>query len=112
MMRSEVYEKPSMRFVDIREPRNIAGNCWHLDANGSVKAWYYDYDDPNTQGGDGYVKFTMGGNCDATLGQIIGYYNVPEGITDAQIQQQLIEDAAKFEFNGEKFDPNEPTNWS
>ena len=112
MMRNEVYEKPSMRFVDIREPRNIAKNCWHLDANGDVKAWYYDYDDPNTPGGDGYVKFTMGGNCDARVGNVIEYYNVPEGTTKEQIQQQLIIDSAKFEYDGSKFDPNPPTSWS
>lgn len=112
MMRKEVYEKPCMRFVDICAPRNIAGNCWHLDANGKVNAWYYDYDDPNTPGGDGYVKFEMGGNCDSVVGSVIEFFNVPEGITKQQIEKQLSEDAAKFNFTGTLFSPDPPTNWS
>lgn len=114
-MKTIQYEKPTMKFVDIRNQKNVADNCWHLDANGTVKEWYYDYDDPETPGGDGYVKFSMGGNCNATIGEILEWHDVPEGVTKDDIQKQLTEDAAKFNYTpGSIIRPEPPTpgEWS
>lgn len=110
-MKTEKYEKPSMRFVDIRNQQNIAKNCWHMDANGEVTEWYYDYDNPETPGGDGWVKFTMGTNCDATLGVVKEWYNVPEE-EKGKIQDDLQSKLSKMEYDPSIVSPEPPVGWS
>ena len=114
-MKGKIYEKPSMKFVDIRNQQNVAANCWHLDSNGKVKEWYYDYS------GKGWVTFHMGGNCNSVLEGGAGgtnideFFNVPEDEKD-KVLQDLINRAedAKFEYNTEYISPNPPTpgQWS
>ena len=78
-MRMRKYEKPVLRFVNIRNERNIAeANCWSRDANDTTRRWYYDYDNPDTPGGDGYVCFTLGGSCGGNKFEILEYIQVPE----------------------------------
>lgn len=115
-MKEKIYEKPSMKFVDIRNQQNVADNCWHLDANGKVERWYYDYS------GQGWIAFQMGGNCNSVLeGGVTGdnikeYFNVPEDERDRVLQDLInrAETDGKFEYNPEYISPNPPTpgQWS
>ncbi len=107
------YEKPSMKFVDIRNQHNVAANCWSQDANGRVPYWYYDYDNPDTPGGDGYIKFEMGGNCNRVMGTVIEYYNVPED------EKQKVYEALQTGLSQHEYDPTyikpeppQPGEWS
>ena len=114
-MKQKNYEKPSMKFTNIRNQQNIAGNCWNLDASGKVTKWYYDYS------GQGWIAFHMGGNCNKVLEGGVGsdniddYYNVPADEYD-DVVQDLVSKAenAKFEYNPDYISPNPPTpgQWS
>lgn len=56
MMMNENYEKPKMKFVNVRNDKSVANTCW--GGHGKGMTWHY-----NTSG-SGYASFQiMGGNC-------------------------------------------------
>lgn len=69
-MEKEIYEKPSMKFVSIRNEEAVANTCW--GGHSGALAWNYD------TSGTGYVSFQiMGGKCSLD-GLTVTYHNIPE----------------------------------
>ncbi len=68
-MKYEEYEKPSMKFVELRNREAVANPCWN---KGDTSTVYY-YDSPGT----GFISFTVtSSNC--SLNDLnINYHDVP-----------------------------------
>ena len=65
-MNTTNYEKPKMKFVSLRNKKEVAYRCWR--GHGNRDTWYYD-----TQG-PGYVSFQIGGGeCALNLSNV-NYY--------------------------------------
>lgn len=102
MEKKEIYEKPQMKFVDIRNQKNVAaGSCWSQEASAGGKQWYYDYS------GTGWVQFRLSGNCNASNVAIVKYFNVPESEM-GRVLEELQSSLAQHEFNETYFNPDMP----
>lgn len=65
-MNTTNYEKPKMKFVSLRNKKEVAERCW--GGAGTTDTWYYD-----TQG-PGYVSFQISdGSCDLRLTNVKYY---------------------------------------
>lgn len=65
-MRELNYEKPSMKFVSLRNEESVANTCW--GGKGTDMSWYYDTK------GTGYVGFQIAaGECDLNLINVTYY---------------------------------------
>ena len=113
-MKSVSYEKPSMKFVDLRSEQSIAadGPCMPQASHGS-RDFFYD------RPGDGWVQIrTQGENCNGNTEFII-YIDNPavEGTADYETQQEAIAAASasiqadKQAFSGAVYAEPDPS-WS
>lgn len=67
-MNNTNYEKPKMKFVSLRNKKEVANTCW--GGHGNKMTWFYD-----TQG-TGYVSFQIGGGeCTLNLSNVKYYEN-------------------------------------
>lgn len=67
-MNTTNYEKPKMKFVSLRNKKEVANRCW--SGSNNTTTWYYD-----TQG-PGYVSFQIGGGeCKLNLSNVKYYEN-------------------------------------
>lgn len=92
-MKNVNYEKPSMKFVDLRSKQQIAaadGPCMPKASQGNRK-FYYDWP------GDGWVQITtQGTNCNAKIESIVFIDNENiAGVADAATQKAAIAEARK-----------------
>lgn len=114
-MKSVSYEKPSMKFVDLRSEQQIAaasGPCMPMAAQGS-RDFFYDWP------GDGWVQVTVEGeNCSGKIASVVFIDNEAiEGEADAATQQEAINaataavNANKQAFSGAVWGEPDPS-WS
>ncbi len=88
-MRNETktYEKPNLKFVNIRNEQAVANTCWGGSTGASGGGvWYYDVT------GNGYVKFEMtGGACRGSQAYNIVYYdhNGQQGTVTSEMITEL-----------------------
>lgn len=110
------YEKPRMKFVDLRNREKIAGNgpCMPQAAQELGKTYYYDIP------GDGWVEIVMNKKaCDASsfTCTYVDNENIPGEIPDEdQRAAEMLAKAAlkedKQEFSGDLFPVNPDPSWS
>lgn len=114
-MKSVSYEKPSMKFVDLRSEQQIAaadGPCMPMASHGS-QDFFYDWP------GDGWVQITTDStNCNGKIASVVFIDNPDiEGVADAATQQKAIAaataavEADKQAFSGATWSEPDPS-WS
>lgn len=112
-MRDVNYEKPSMKFVNLRNEERIAGNDGPCMAQASQGHTTFYYDAP----GDGWVVIMSSADCSGKKVSY-SYYDNPEieGTVSEEAQKAAIAEATaalnkdKQAFTGAYLDP-QPT-WS
>ena len=115
-MKGVNYEKPSMKFVDLRSKQQIAaaeGNCMPMSSQHRVGKFYWDAP------GDGWVEIIATGNCSGNCKiEYIDNPNIPGEVDQgaknaaiAQVKELLSKGTTKQEFSGAVWDKPDPS-WS
>lgn len=95
-MKMEKYEKPTLKFVSLRNENAVADTCWGY--HGSGKVLYCDIP------GEGYCSFQIGGgSCDLNLINVM-YYD-SEGISSAATSEQIAALTAAINKGGNNGQP-------
>ena len=113
-MKTEIYEKPMLKFASLRNEDTVANTCWGY--HGTDTKLYCDIP------GEGYFSFQIaGGSC--TLNAINFIYYDSEGNQSAYTDEQkatllsILEDAGgesgnPYKGEGSTIIPDHPGNWS
>lgn len=115
-MKSVSYEKPSMKFVDLRSEQQIAaadGNCMPMSSQHQVNKFYWDAP------GDGWVEILATGDCSGNC--TINYIDnseIPGEVDEAdkqaainQVRELLSKGNTKQAFSGAVWNEPDPS-WS
>lgn len=111
------YEKPSLKFVSVRNEESVADTCW--GGHGNRETWYYDTE------GAGYVSFQIGGDkCHLSLDQVTYYTDKNDSGTPLtegsakyiELQNALVtsggESGNPFKGQGAEFPTDPNPSWS
>lgn len=115
-MKSVSYEKPSIKFVDLRSEQQIAaadGNCMPMSSQNLVDKFYWDAP------GDGWVEILATGDCSGKC--IINYIdnpNIPGEVDEAsknaaiaKVEELLSKGNTKQAFSSAVWEEPDPS-WS
>ncbi len=68
-MENKIYEKPAMKFVELRNEQAVANTCWGGTIEKQNLTWYYDTE------GVGFISFQMKGkSCEGAQPINVYYY--------------------------------------
>lgn len=113
-MKTEIYEKPMLKFASLRNEETVAATCWGY--GGTDTKLFCDIP------GEGYVSFQIGNKkCSLDLINVI-YYDGDGNTSNAnQNQIRILEDILRksggesgnnYSGEGSTVLPDEPGNWS